>query len=147
MSGILHYQSGSSMNVGYPGDIANIAPRSGGQRPNWVGGQPRQVLQADRRLGWVNQANYAPPNPFSFGNAGRNLEKNPGMGYFNPALLKNFNLYGEKLTMQFRAEAFNFLNQHAMSGIQSTFSASDFGQAYGTQQLSREIQFGLKLLF
>ena len=148
LSGIAHYNSGAPINVGFPGDIANIGPRAGGQRPNWVGGQPQQVLDPnDRRLGYINMANYAPPDAFSFGTAGRNLERGPGMGYFNPALLKNFRLPREGTAIQFRAEFFNFLNQHALGCISSSYGASDFGTAYCTQQASREVQFGLKVLF
>jgi hypothetical protein len=149
LSGIAHYHTGGPINVSFPGDIANIGPRAGGQRPNWVGGQPHQVLDPnDRRLGWINQANYAPPNPFSFGTAGRNLERTPGMGYFNPALLKNFRLPREGTSIQFRGEFFNFFNQVALGCISSSFGASNFGEATCRQQSSnREIQLGLKFLF
>jgi hypothetical protein len=148
LSGIVHYQSGYPINVGYPTDNANIGPRAGAQRPDWVGGQPRTLLNPnDRTIGWLNQANYAPPQPFAFGTAGRNLERGPGAGYFNPALLKNFPVIGEKMTLQFRAEFFNFFNQHAMACIGSSYGASNFGVASCTQQGSREVQFGLKVLF
>jgi hypothetical protein len=94
-------------------------------------------------------ANYAPPAAYSFGNARRNLEKGPGAAYFGPGILKNFPLHGERTTLQFRAEFFNFLNQHAVSHsfISSSYGASEFGTAYGTQQTSREVQLALKLLF
>jgi hypothetical protein len=91
--------------------------------------------------------NYAPPNDFSFGTAGRNLERTPGMGYFNPGLLKNFRLPREGTSIQFRGEFFNFFNQHAMGCISSSFGASDFGRANCVQQSSREVQLGLKVLF
>ena len=148
LTGIIHYNTGGPMGVGYPGDVANIGGRAGAQRPNWVGGASRRVLNPnDRRLGWLNMANYAPPIPYTFGNAGRNLERGPGAGYFNPGILKNFPLHGEGTMLQFRAEFFNMLNQHAMGCISSSYGATDFGTANCTQQSSRDIQFGLKLLF
>jgi len=149
MSGILHYNTGSPINVGGLSDVANIGPRAGAQRANWVGGSPRRVLNsADRRLGWINGANYAAPANYTFGTAGRNLEFGPGMGYWNPAMLKNFPIYKEKTTLQFRAEFFNALNQHAMGCINSTFGSSSIGTASCIQQASsREIQFGAKILF
>jgi hypothetical protein len=61
--------------------------------------------------------------------------------------LKNFPVIGEKMTLQFRAEFFNFFNQHAMGCIGSSYGASNFGVASCTQQGSREVQFGLKVLF
>ena len=149
LSGIVHYNTGRPLGVNWSVDTANIGPRAGAQRPNWVGGQPRQALDPnDRRLGWVNPANYAPPDPYTFGTAGRNLEHGPGWGYFNPALLKNFALHGERPTLQFRAEVFNMLNQHAMGCINTTLDSSAFGTANCFEQSSsREIQLGLKILF
>jgi hypothetical protein len=147
-TGIIHYNTGAPINVTYPGDLANIAPYTLVQRANWVGGNPRRALvSTDRRLGWINMANYASPAVYTFGNAGRNLEKGPGAGYFNPGILKDFPLHGEGKVLQFRFEFFNMLNQHAMSGFSTGYSSSDFGTAYSTQQTSREIQLGLKFLF
>jgi len=148
LTGIIHYNTGGPLNVYDPTDVANIGPRSGSQRDNWVGGSPRRNLVAtDRRLGWLNQANYAKPAQYTFGSAGRNLETGPGSGYFNPGILKDFPLQGESKTLEFRAEFFNFLNQHAMGCFPSDFGDSNFGTAQCTQQGSREIQFGMKLLF
>ncbi len=149
LSGIIHYNTGFPIGVGYPSDVANIGPRALAQRPNWVGGHPRRVLNPnDRRLGWINMDNYAPPAQYTFGTAGRNLEKGPGMGYWNPALLKNFPLHGERPTLQFRAEFFNALNQVALGCISSGYGAGNFGTATCRQQTSnREIQLGLKILF
>jgi hypothetical protein len=148
LTGIIHYNSGGPINVGYPSDVANIGPRSLSQRPNWIGGEPRRNLVAtDRRLGWLNQGNYAPPIEYTFGNAGRNLERGPGAGYFNPGLLKDFPLHGESKVFELRFEFFNVLNQHAMGCQDSTYGSSTFGQAFCVQQGSREIQLGAKFLF
>jgi hypothetical protein len=149
-TGIIHYNTGAPVGVTFPEDVANIGAADIDQRPNWVGGFPRRVLDPnDRRLGWVNQANYAPPVEYTFGNAGRNLERGPGAGNFNPGLLKDFHLRGEGMTLQFRLECFNVLNQHAMdpTTFSTAYGAPDFGTAYGTQQTSRELQLGLKFLF
>ncbi len=148
LSGILHYNTGPPLGVWDASDVANIGGPALAQRTNWVGGFPRKVLDpADRRLGWINPANYAPPDAYSYGNAGRNLEFAPGDGYFNPAILKDFPLHGERPTLQFRAEFFNVLNQHAMGCFSTTYQASNFGQATCTDQGSREVQFALKVLF
>lgn len=148
LTGIIHYNSGGVMNVGYPSDVANIGPRANSERPNWVGGFPRRELVAtDRRLGWLNQANYAPPTQYTFGTAGRNLETTPGSGYFNPGILKDFPLQGEAKVLEVRFEFFNFLNQHSMGCIDSTYNDANFGTASCTDQGSREVQLGMKLLF
>ena len=73
LSGILHYNTGPPLGVWDASDVANIGGPALAQRTNWVGGFPRKVLDpADRRLGWINPANYAPPDAYSYGNAGRN---------------------------------------------------------------------------
>jgi hypothetical protein len=147
LTGIIHYNTGGPMNVGDPNDIAYIGPRSGAQRPNWVGGFPRRVLvSTDRRLGWINPANYATPSAYTFGSAGRNLETTPGSGYFNPGILKDFPLQGEAKVLEMRFEFFNLLNQHSMGCFDTTFGDANFGTA-GCASGSREIQLGMKLLF
>ena len=148
LTGIIHYNTGMPVMVRYPADIANIGAVLINQRPNWVGGFPhRSLVSSDRRLGWMNMANYAVPTQYTFGNAGVYLERQPGAGYFNPGILKDFPLQGEAKTLELRFEFFNMLNQHAMSGFSSAYGATDFGTAYSTQQTSREIQFGMKFLF
>ena len=148
LTGIIHYNTGAPINVGYPADLANIGAAEVAERPNWVGGFPHRVLNpSDRRLGWINMANYATPAEYTFGTAGRDLERGSGAGYFNPGFLKDFPLHGEGKVLEFRFEFFNVLNQHAMTSFSSSYGASDFGTAYGTQQTSREIQLGMKFLF
>ena len=71
------------------------------------------------------------------------------------SVFKNQNLWGEKLKMQFRAEMFNILNNTNLSAntYVNTFSGtgllqSSFGTPTApTANQSRQIQFGLRLLF
>jgi hypothetical protein len=51
----------------------------------------------------------------------------------------------EKLTIQFRATAFNFLNAPQFAG--PNVSNVSFGAVSATANTPRQIQFGLKLLF
>ena len=148
-AGIIHYQTGATMNVLYPYDAANIGPANLTERPDWDGGFPHRIPSSDKRLGWINQANYTPPANYTFGNAGRDLQRGPGWGDYDPALFKNVHIYQERMTLQFRVECFNLLNQHAMaaSSISSNYGASDIGTAYATSQTLREIQLALKFLF
>lgn len=53
----------------------------------------------------------------------------------------------ERLTVQFRAEFFNLLNQHAFNIPGQTLGASGFGVATSTVNPERQIQFGLRLIF
>jgi hypothetical protein len=71
------------------------------------------------------------------------------------SVFKNQNLWGEKLKMQFRAEMFNILNNTNLIAqtFTNTFTGTgalvpSFGSATGpTTNQSRQIQFGLRLLF
>ena len=69
-------------------------------------------------------------------------------------MFKNQNLWAEKLKMQFRAEMFNVLNNtNLQAQLRTIFDASgnlvsNVGTpAAPTVNTSRQIQFGLRLLF
>jgi hypothetical protein len=92
-----------------------------------------------------NPAAFAVPAPGDFGNADRNTVEGPGLVSFDLALHKLFRL-SERGQLEFRAEAFNFINtpnfQLPDPGLQSpTFSR------YLSAGPPREIQFALKLMF
>jgi hypothetical protein len=70
------------------------------------------------------------------------------------SVFKNQNLWGEKLRMQFRAEMFNVLNNtNLQAQLLTIFDAngkliSNIGTPLApTINTSRQIQFGLRLLF
>ena len=53
----------------------------------------------------------------------------------------------ERASLQFRAEFFNILNQHAFQIPNRVLTGSGFGSATSTQFDPREIQLGLRLIF
>jgi hypothetical protein len=85
------------------------------------------------------------------GNLGRNTVIGPKLLNVDMALLKDTRI-SEAVRMQFRAEVFNILN-HANFALPaaSIFTASGrnatAGQITSTTTTSRQIQFGLKLIF
>ena len=95
-----------------------------------------------------------PPN-FTFGNIGRVLPDVRGPGTFNwdLSLIKNTKVT-ERVNLQFRVEAFNFMNNVNLGLPAGGFSAGPNGRnqsgTFGTITTARDarnIQFGLKLLF
>lgn len=91
-----------------------------------------------------NPAAFAVPAPGDFDNADRNTVEGPGLVGFDLTLHKLFRLT-ERSQLEFRAEAFNFLNTPNFNlpdpGLQSpTFSR------YLSSGPPREIQFALKLM-
>jgi hypothetical protein len=90
------------------------------------------------------------------GNAGRNELSGPGLSNLDFSLVKNSKLAGlESGSVQFRAEFFNILNKSNFAPPldnntifnQDGSAADGAGAIDQTQTTSRQIQFGLKLLF
>ena len=102
---------------------------------------------------WFNPAAFlAPPNGSGFyGNLGRDTLIGPGLATWDLSATKTTALR-ERLTLQFRAEFFNLLN-HANFNIPNavTFTPTGVSPTAGlitsTSTTSRQIQFGLKLLW
>jgi hypothetical protein len=80
-----------------------------------------------------------------FGNSGRNIISAPGLATLDLALMKNFQLM-EKLTLQFRAEAYNMFNRANFGLPDATFGTGNFGQIGGASD-ARDMQFSLKMMF
>jgi len=102
---------------------------------------------------WFNPAAFlAPPNASGFyGNLGRDTLIGPGLATWDMSFMKDTRIQ-EKLDLQFRAELFNFLNHPNFSFPNAvTFSPTGVSPTAGvitsTATTSRQIQFGLKLLW
>ena len=97
---------------------------------------------------------FAFPELGVLGNLGRHTLRMPVFRALDFSMFKNQNLWGEKLKMQFRAEMFNILNNTnlAAQGL-AIFDGNgalipSVGRPHGpTVNTSRQIQFGLRLLF
>ena len=64
---------------------------------------------------WINPEAFAIPANGTWGNAGRNLVRAPGLWQIDTALTKRHQIT-EHLGIEFRAEAFNLLN-HSQFGL------------------------------
>jgi len=91
-------------------------------------------------------------NPFgTYGNLGRAVYSGPGLADLDLSVMKNTSI-SERVNLQFRAEMFNLLN-HPNFGTPNAivFSGATFSSSAGlitsTATTSRQIQFGLKLMF
>ena len=60
--------------------------------------------------------------------------------------IKNVQLH-ERLTAQFRAEAFNVINHPNFANPAANISNANFGQISSTSLDNRDIQFALKILW
>jgi hypothetical protein len=100
---------------------------------------------------WFNPAAFALPTAGTYGTVGRGVYRGPGLADLDVSLFKTTRLT-ESTRLQFRAEFFNALN-HANFGTPNTtaFSGASYNPSAGlvtsTNTTSRQIQFGLKLIF
>jgi hypothetical protein len=86
-----------------------------------------------------------------YGNLGRNTLIGPGLGTWDFSVLKDTRLQ-EQLNLQFRAEIFNLLNRANFNQPNAVvFTPSGVSPTAGvitsTTTTSRQVQFGLKLLW
>ncbi len=102
---------------------------------------------------WFNPAAFlAPPNASGFyGNLGRDTLPGPGLATWDLSFLKDTPIR-ERLNLQFRAELFNLLNRANFNTPNAvTFTPTGVSPTAGlitsTATTSRQIQFGLKLLW
>jgi hypothetical protein len=140
---------------GYPlslsQDSQNPLPTYGAQRPNLSA--PLVCNSGPDRLTnyFKNPGVATPAQPFSLGNSPRYSGscRTPRETNSNLGLLKDFSLpkiLGEKLTAQFRLEAYNALNHTQFSGPSTNLDES-FGSVNSTAVLPRQVQAALKISF
>jgi hypothetical protein len=100
---------------------------------------------------WFNPNAYVLPAVGTWGNVGRGTLTGPGLGEVDLSLFKKIAI-SEKLNLQFRAECFNLQNRanfgtpNAIVFANGVVSPSA-GLITSTVTTSRQIQFGLKLMF
>ena len=160
VSGIATLQSGFPLSpqLGYNptgnGDTRNPV------RPNLAPGF-HGPLYAKTVAQWFNPAAFTAPYPGTFGNVGRDTLTGPGLSELDLALVKNTTIH-ERLRAQFRAEFFNVLNHSNFTTPNPVVFSSGptpkaptaevapsptAGVVSATATTSRQIQFGVKILF
>jgi len=100
---------------------------------------------------WYNPNAFLLPTAGTWGNLGRGVYSGPGLTAADISLFKNISVT-ERMHLQFRAEAFNSLNHANFATPNATvFSGTAVSPTAGlvtaTATTSRQIQFGLKLIF
>ena len=120
-------------------------------RPDLVPGQPLKLPNATPSQ-WLNKAAFVLPPLGTFGNAGRNILTAPGFEDIDFAVSKNTAIK-ERVSLQFRAEAFNLFNHPNFGQPANNFAAGNYGQILATRTArgdlgsSRQLQLGMKLVF
>jgi hypothetical protein len=122
-------------------------------RPNSTGQGAK--LSNPTRDRWFNTDVFVNPPDFELGNVGRTLPdvRTPGTVNFDLSMIKE-TLLTERFTLQFRAEAFNFLNHVNLGAPNTSFSAGPDGRnananfaTINSARDARVMQLALKLIF
>jgi hypothetical protein len=120
-SGITLIQTGAPFSVTnggdgvVPGDNAGVADgtASAGSRPDLIGNPNTRIPDSGATSSFgplfYNPGAFAAPRGLTFGDAGRNIVRNPRQTNFDMALFKHFPIH-ESVAFEFRAEAFNVFN-------------------------------------
>ena len=118
--------------------------------PNATGISPNLKRSEKKRERFFNTdafVDLAPGRPqFVFGNAARNTIIGPGIISFDASANKKFS-FGESRYLEFRTEFFNMPNHPIFNPPGRTLRVADYGVITATKIDSRQIQFGLKLVF
>lgn len=146
VNGITTFQTGlplalTTQNTSHAGNSA--------ERPNNDGQSAALGGSVESRLNeYFNTAVFSQPAPFTFGNTGRTLPdvRAPGERNFDFSLFKDFRPL-ERLSLQFRAEAFNVLNTVQFAAPNQVLSNVQFGVISSQANSPRQLQLALKLLF
>jgi len=104
---------------------------------------------------YVNPSAFATPAAFTFGNAGRNILRGPGLSSWDFSLIRRFRLTETK-NLEFRTEMFNVLNHPNFDIPERDLASPSFGKIFNTLRPvagivsggpgePREVQFALKL--
>jgi hypothetical protein len=127
-------------------DVAGIGPDGTAQPWDMVGDvEFNYQLYTGPGTESFNTSAFREPAAGTFGNAPRNNIINPGEMQWDLALFKNFTVGGTR-RIQFRAEAFNFLNHPNLGGIEANPTSGNFGRIT-SKGGSRDIQLSLRFQF
>jgi hypothetical protein len=151
-SGVETLQSGLPFTPQLGYNPSNNGDSRNPVRPSWNPAFSGKVIEGGPNQ-YFNPNAFLPPVTGTCGNVGRDTLIGPGLAGLDASFLKDTAL-SEKLKLQFRAELFNILNRAnfgtpnavVFSSASST-PAPTAGVITSTSTTSRQIQFGLKLLW
>ena len=146
INAIASFQSGIPLSL--VTSVNNTNSLGGGSRPNNNGTSAKlSGPTVDRLNRYFDTSAFSLPAPYTFGNVSRTLPdvRAPGQVNFDFSLLKNTKIT-ERTALQFRAEAFNALN-NTNFGVPGQSIGSPTAGVISTAGAARIVQLGLKFLF
>jgi len=144
---ITTFQSGSPLAIS---QNTNNNSRIGTsiQRPNLTGADPcKSGSPVDRLNNYIDPAGFSTAPAFTFGSAPRTLGcLSPGLANWDISLFKSFPV-GERVSLQFRAEALNAFNTPQFRAPNMAFGNSNFGKITQQANYPRYLQLGGRISF
>lgn len=146
-NGITTVQSGTPLPVTGSNTLAQFNFQT--LYANWTGRQAALGGRVEDRLDhYFDTAQFAQPAPFTLGSGPAYYDnlRGPGLNSTDFSVFKQFAL-AEQANLEFRAEAFNVLNQVSFGAPDTGVTDANFGVITSQANTPRQLQFALKLLF
>jgi Carboxypeptidase regulatory-like domain/TonB dependent receptor len=124
-------------------NTGNIGGQFGSDRPNVVG---NPSLPDPSAAEWFNTSAFAIPAPYTFGNAGRNILRGPGLATVDMSLSRRFQI-AERASLLVQAQAFNMLNRENLN-LPDLYvdSPATFGKIFSAKD-PRQVQLAMRFSF
>ena len=138
LSSTVRLLSGQPLGVSMQTDTAGIGRTV---LADWNGSvdQPRTMGR------WFDPTAFSAPAPLTFGNSPADAIRGPGQRNWDLGLFRNFQIT-EKLGLQSRFEAYNFMNHFNLNNPSTSFGTPNFGRIINKSN-PRNLQMGLRLNF
>jgi len=98
-------------------------------------------------VGCITASSFTVAAPFTYGNAGRNIVKGPGLMATDFSVFKNLPLGTERARLQLRFEFFNIFNTPSFTNPTAVFGTATFGNINSTLIPNRQFQVAAKVIF
>lgn len=159
IAGAMQFQTGTPCGIGTNNDYAGVGEYGsfgcGSEGQFWVLNGPVQINTGAFAGSVTNSSSpkyftanvSAPPTgTFNLQSGVRDSVYQPGIQDWNIGLIKAFPVT-ERTALQFRAEAYDFINHPNLSGPNLNPTSSQFGMITGKSGLARNLQLSLRLQF
>ncbi len=142
LSGITYIQDGTPFSALLAGDANNDGVDQ--DRPDILGST--SVDSSDQTVDhWFSTEAFAQPDPFSFGDAGRNILVGPGYQKWDVSMIKQTRLSNGDF-VELRVQLFNAFNHANFRRPNAVYGNTLFGKIFGARR-AREIEVALKYSF
>jgi hypothetical protein len=143
VNGVITAQTGGPLDLQYSNAGLN-APFIN-NRPN-VNGSVAIYGKFKSGTTWFDTSAFSAPADKTFGNVGRNILTGPDLVNLDASLFRKIP-FGERISLELRAESFNTTNTPHFNNPGNVFGTSTFGVITSAVNDSRALQLGAKVMF